>query len=333
MRGILYYIDNTVNNKIYIGITYSGLDIRWKRHLNKVKNGTSKLYKAMREIGISNFNIHIIDEYDQGKLEAAETYYITKYDTVNNGYNTPYGGEAHTVISENAYNSILEDLQLGELSLIDIAGKNKVSMTFLKRIAYNEGIDIYRDIVNNVTNKPIKVVCIDLDHKYIREFESMQKAYKWTKLKLGKEIKEGHFYYQIKYAINTGNIAYRHFWFKAEHLDNRIKNSNMITISLKYENTNRKLYDSGLRYKGAIIYTVNQEINSEISKVNQKEHQKSKKPYEDRQVPDNIKIRYPLEKEQLAELYPKYTINSIAKHAGLSYTTVNKHIKNFGLKY
>ena len=128
MKGVLYYIDNTINDMIYIGISYSGLEVRWRRHLNKAKTGTSKLYKAMRELGVSNFNIHLIREYEQGDLEKAETYYITKYNTVNCGYNSTYGGEVHNIISEDRYEKILHDIQFGDKSIVDIASQNKVSM-------------------------------------------------------------------------------------------------------------------------------------------------------------------------------------------------------------
>lgn len=54
--------------------------------------------------------------------------------------------------------------------------------------------------------------------------------------------------------------------------------------------------------------------------------------YKEKQVPPDIHISYPFVKEELAQLYPKYTVLSIANHCNLSFTTVNKWLKKFGLK-
>lgn len=53
--GYLYLIKNSVNSKVYVGITTRTLAIRWTEHLLKAHKGKEKLYKAMRKYGVAQF--------------------------------------------------------------------------------------------------------------------------------------------------------------------------------------------------------------------------------------------------------------------------------------
>lgn len=326
MVGTLYYISNTINNKLYIGITYRPLHVRWLGHLSSANNGTSKLYQAMREIGRDKFSIHEIDKLPYGELERAETNTIIKYDTVNNGYNTTYGGEHPSTIDGITYRDILNDLIKGDLSLIDVASKYKVSMMYLKHVAYNEGINTIKDNYNNITNKKIGVICIGISAEHIYEFESMSEAYKWLVNFTGRNIKKGHFYYQVRYAINTGKIAYKNRWFTTEHIHDRIRKGLPICASLIDETKPANLmHKTNIKYMGVPILYSNKTTVDEVKNTH-------KNPFDDRQVPPGTVISYPFIKEEMQLLYPKYTANSIAKHVGVSCSTVNKWLIRFGLK-
>lgn len=97
---IIYKITNTINNKVYIGLTTCTLDYRWSRHITESKNinNTKHLYKAMRKYGIENFVIEEIDHTDDfKKLGILERCYISYYDSQNpdKGYNLTAGGESN----------------------------------------------------------------------------------------------------------------------------------------------------------------------------------------------------------------------------------------------
>ena len=51
----------------------------------------SKIYKAMRDIGIEHFSIIEIDRCSVAELGNKESYYIRLYNSVEDGYNTNYG--------------------------------------------------------------------------------------------------------------------------------------------------------------------------------------------------------------------------------------------------
>ena len=96
--GYIYKITNKINDKVYIGLTTTSIEQRWKGHINESKKCDRHLYASMRKYGIENFVIEKIDETDDfKKLGELERYYITLYKSTddNFGYNNTFGGESN----------------------------------------------------------------------------------------------------------------------------------------------------------------------------------------------------------------------------------------------
>ena len=63
IKGEIYLITNTLNNKVYVGKTYKGYLNRFQEHISKSmeidKNGNyvskNKFHQALRELGSQNF--------------------------------------------------------------------------------------------------------------------------------------------------------------------------------------------------------------------------------------------------------------------------------------
>lgn len=94
MTGI-YCIENTANGKRYIG---QSVDIkkRWYQHKQKLNANTHQnmhLQRSWNEYGEGAFVFYVIELCDKQDLNKRETYYISLYDTKNNGYNMTCGGE------------------------------------------------------------------------------------------------------------------------------------------------------------------------------------------------------------------------------------------------
>ena len=95
MIGI-YKITNQLNGKCYIG---QSIDIktRWIQHLycGKTNFPQGKLYPAMFQDGIENFQFEILEECNlsQKELNNKERYWIQYYDSFNGGYNSTPGGQ------------------------------------------------------------------------------------------------------------------------------------------------------------------------------------------------------------------------------------------------
>lgn len=88
----LYKIINTINNRLYIGITKSSLNRRFNSHRFCANSGkNTPLYNAMRKYGFDSFKIELIQTYSSWiELQEAEKYLIA---SSTNLYNLAKGGE------------------------------------------------------------------------------------------------------------------------------------------------------------------------------------------------------------------------------------------------
>ena len=107
----IYKINNSVNDKIYIGQTIQPLKNRWSSYVSEtLKNKkTRPIIKAMRRYGVDKFSIEIIDTAGTIEdLDEKEIYWIKYYDSCNpkKGYNASPGGH-----SNNGMNSWTTEYQ------------------------------------------------------------------------------------------------------------------------------------------------------------------------------------------------------------------------------
>lgn len=90
-KGVIYKITNNINGLSYIGKTLNYTD-RFRKH----KSGRSKvtISKDIQIYGVDNFNFEILEsDILESELDKRESYWISFYDTFNNGYNRTSGGE------------------------------------------------------------------------------------------------------------------------------------------------------------------------------------------------------------------------------------------------
>ena len=137
--GFIYIIRNDINpEKNYIGQTCNNLAIRWRGHVNqsKPKNHifTDKLHNAMFKYGIEHFAMDIIAKYSSTSkkdlmniLDEMEIYYIAKFNSYYNGYNSTKGGRG------------AKDHQTRRVCQFDLDGKF---------IAEYESIDSLKEVLN-----------------------------------------------------------------------------------------------------------------------------------------------------------------------------------------
>lgn len=108
-KYVIYKHENTINGKVYIGITKYGDDPnkRWRNGYGYVQN--EKFFNDIISYGWNNFS-HDILESDLNSVEASkkEIQYIEFYDSVNKGYNISKGG---SFISEEGCQKISEALK------------------------------------------------------------------------------------------------------------------------------------------------------------------------------------------------------------------------------
>lgn len=98
-KGIIYKYTCSVTEKVYIGQT---VDEKGRKHghMSSCWKYNSHFYLAVRKYGWKNFTYKIIFETkskDRKKLnlllDIMEKFYIKKYDSFKNGYNSTLGGK------------------------------------------------------------------------------------------------------------------------------------------------------------------------------------------------------------------------------------------------
>ena len=93
---IVYKITNTINDKVYIGVTKNTLKQRWNKHLHDCNYGSQNLlYRAMRKYGYVNFKIEELNTSATTlqELSELERFYINEYNSLDPdlGYNSIEG--------------------------------------------------------------------------------------------------------------------------------------------------------------------------------------------------------------------------------------------------
>lgn len=99
----LYEIRNTVNKSVYVGITRSSVEQRFRSHKHSAKCGTKTiLYDAIRSFGFDKFSIHTIKEFDnESELLQAEKDLITYHrESPEKCYNILDGGAGYFPIKD-----------------------------------------------------------------------------------------------------------------------------------------------------------------------------------------------------------------------------------------
>ncbi len=140
MRGYIYMVVNKINDKSYIGKTYSTTEIRWKQHCREYKRVTicnRPLYRAMNKYGIEAFEVLQLGKFEEGELEKQEIYFIGLFDTYRNGYNATLGGDG-TKIYTFSKKEIEKAIKNAD-SISDASRKLKVDPSTLRKYvkAYN----------------------------------------------------------------------------------------------------------------------------------------------------------------------------------------------------
>jgi group I intron endonuclease len=90
----IYIIKNTLNNKVYIGQTWRLVSVRWHDHLLPSRSTHCvKLTRAIKKYNKENFHPELLTIcHTQEIADYWEKYFINKFDSIKQGYNTLEGG-------------------------------------------------------------------------------------------------------------------------------------------------------------------------------------------------------------------------------------------------
>lgn len=179
-KKYIYKITNLINNKIYIGQT-NNPNRRWREHCDS-NSKCIKLRNAIKKYGSENFVFEII-EGPIANYNEREKYWITQYNSINEGYNIAEGGQggpafrgeesSFCLYSDSMIFNICKDLIENKKYIKDIAEEYGVSSGYVSdlnagRCRKLPGLIYPLRKSENITKdeKIIKDICYDLINTY-----------------------------------------------------------------------------------------------------------------------------------------------------------------------
>lgn len=201
---IVYKIHNKITNLCYIGFTSHTIKQRWQRHYKNavLYNGKSKFYDAIQQFSdVRDWHLEELDHFDNAFFaKVAEIYYIDKFDSYKNGYNSTMGGDGiighHAPSPKKGKKNIISEESRKRMSE---AGKNRAkiseetrdkmsksrtgrkhSQETIEKLKYKAS-NRTKESLENINKSKRKQVCqYDLDMNFIAEFESITIAIQKT---------------------------------------------------------------------------------------------------------------------------------------------------------
>lgn len=177
--AIIYKISNDINSSVYIGTTTKTVDARWGEHIRESRRQRSKnrpLYKDMNQYGISHFNVELIETCSDNVRFEREAYWISIFDSYQNGYNNTYGGKGKSECCDDGKIVSLHNQRKNVNEISNITG---YCVDTCRKILRENGIqeDENRDVGLDTCRKA--VIQIDKNtHEEIRRYKSMSDAYR-----------------------------------------------------------------------------------------------------------------------------------------------------------
>ena len=91
---IVYKATNKVNGKVYVGQTIQSWSNRKAEHKNRHPDSRNHFHRSIRKYGWDSFEWKVIDTANSiDELNEKEVFWISVFDSFNNGYNGTYGGQ------------------------------------------------------------------------------------------------------------------------------------------------------------------------------------------------------------------------------------------------
>lgn len=210
MVGTLYIVTNDINEKVYIGKTYTSLDERWKRHISDAyridRDNNNKFYNAIVKYGPEHFRIKEIERFEQGILEQKEIEYISKYNSYHNGYNSTLGGDGHPLINYNR--DAIYNMYINGMSTHDIKDKLGIGTTRpIAEILRQYGID-----TSKKSSQAVEIAQYDENGMLLNIFRSKNEAYRWLLENNNSMLKRAHAYNYIKQSCEAGCKRFGYYW-------------------------------------------------------------------------------------------------------------------------
>ena len=104
----IYKFQNLITQEVYVGQSIN-LEARYKRQQHEWVNKDTDFYTAIQDYGWNNFSYEVIENCSIEQLNEREIYWISYYDSYNNGYNMTKGGSNKNSVNHYEIHSLWEE--------------------------------------------------------------------------------------------------------------------------------------------------------------------------------------------------------------------------------
>lgn len=142
-EGFIYIIKNSINNKVYIGQTTQGVNVRFKQHLKCLKSNRKQLIcKAILKYGKDVFYCETLECCQISELNDREQYYISIFQSNISGYNLSAGGNQSRRPKLNLDVQLITNMYENGKSQREIANSLNVTHKTIGNVLKNENINV-----------------------------------------------------------------------------------------------------------------------------------------------------------------------------------------------
>lgn len=114
--GVVYVIENNINDKKYVGITKRTVKQRFSEHCR----ADSYIGNSIRKYGKENFTVYIIDKANsEEELYKKEIDWIARFNSFEKGYNQTIGGDGVCGVVREKLNRKYTEKQLDFLNIVN----------------------------------------------------------------------------------------------------------------------------------------------------------------------------------------------------------------------
>lgn len=194
----IYVIENTENDKKYIGKTNFSVEKRFKEHLkdsHRTRCEQRPLYNAINMHGEDKFSYRILEEVSEAEAAEAEIKWIEKFDCYRTGYNATLGGDGKTYLN---YDKIVDLALNTQLTRKEVAEQCDCSPDGVSLVLDSRKVVVnWKERANRQLSKSIVMVDKDTDEELLT-FPSQIEAARYI-------IKEGYSTTSLANASQTSS--------------------------------------------------------------------------------------------------------------------------------
>lgn len=170
-NGVIYKITNKINGKIYIGQTIQNVKERFYQHCAEkceIAVSNMAIHKAIKKYGKQNFTLEVVETVNKNYLNEREIYWIQKYNSYDNGYNSTKGGQFYKSFKDLPTNIIINEYIKGK-SLREIGKLINVDKQTIKRVLLQNNVSLRKTRTYKLTQEQRKQIIQEIYQGYSRK--------------------------------------------------------------------------------------------------------------------------------------------------------------------